>query len=333
MNPAAAPAPPAGPPRAGRWTRIDPRRADHVAAAVPRRWGRVFDGGHPVLVSVGVLLAVLLVQFVLGGLLGPLVLGAVPPGDAHAEEWGKAGSALVTQLLVAAAATALVLWLGWWRHAGFTPVREWSNLHLYWLPVLLVLVVLVFGAMRYGASPGWLALTVPGALATGYLEELVIRGIILLVLLRAWRHRPRGVLAAVLVSSLVFGLAHYANLVDPDPRPLTVTAQVLTTTLVGIGLGALVVRTNTLWPAVVVHWLNNAAVQALPGPRAAEPGGPDVLNLAPVLLFLPLALYGLFLLRRTRSERAAPGHADPVRRPRGDGVVGGPGTDRVEQRG
>jgi membrane protease YdiL (CAAX protease family) len=311
VNPADAPAPPAGPPRTGRRTRIDPRRAAHVAAAVPRRWGRVFDGRHPVLVSVGVLLATFLV-LALGDLLGPLVLAEVPPGGAHAEEWGEAASDLVARLLAAAAATGLVLWLGWWRHAGFTPVREWSNPHLYWLPALLVGFVLVVGAMRYGASPGWLALTVPGAFATGYLEELVIRGIILLVLLRAWRHRPRGALAAVLVSGLIFGLAHYANLADPDPRPLGVTAQVLTTTFVGIGFGALVVRTNTLWPAVVLHWLNNAAVQALPGPTPTDPDEPDVLNLAPVLLFLPLALYGLFLLRRTRSERAGAAHADPA---------------------
>ena len=71
-------------------------------------------------------------------------------------------------------------------------------------------------------------------------EELFVRG----MLLRSfWQYRGR--VQAVLFSALFFGVMHFS------------LARLLPTTLLGIVLGLSVVATNSLWPAIVIHGLNN----------------------------------------------------------------------------
>jgi membrane protease YdiL (CAAX protease family) len=84
-------------------------------------------------------------------------------------------------------------------------------------------------------------------------EELFFRGLVLRSLERRF-----GALAAVLVSSAVFGMAH--------PQPLETKGLVLvmiTLTALGCVLGALVVRTGRLGPSILAHATFNAWTAAL----------------------------------------------------------------------
>lgn len=81
-------------------------------------------------------------------------------------------------------------------------------------------------------------------------EELLFRGLLLSALLR--RMRP---LAAVLVSALVFALAHL-----PDLHWLWYGVPNLA--LLGIAFAWLRLRSGSLWPAIVAHACNNLLVMA-----------------------------------------------------------------------
>lgn len=108
----------------------------------------------------------------------------------------------------------------------------------------------------------------------------------------------RGPVGAVVIAAAIFGLLHLVNAFNA-PLP-EVVVQVVYVTLIGIGFGALMMRTNALWLLVTLHALFNSGA-ALQG---ANDGG--AVEAVLMLSTLPCAVYGLFLLRRVkRGEQAA----------------------------
>jgi hypothetical protein len=78
-------------------------------------------------------------------------------------------------------------------------------------------------------------------------EEMVFRGAILRTLLR-WNSKPWG---AIIISAIFFSAAH----MNP--------AQIPHTLLIGILLGWLYYRTDSIVPGVVYHWVNNTVAYVL----------------------------------------------------------------------
>jgi membrane protease YdiL (CAAX protease family) len=93
-----------------------------------------------------------------------------------------------------------------------------------------------------------LLLAVASVLLAGVGEELAFRGVLLRLLL------PRGVGPAVLLSSVLFGLMHVANLAVGADWPTTLL-QVTFTALAGAGYAAVRLRTGSLWPCIGLHAL------------------------------------------------------------------------------
>ncbi len=94
-------------------------------------------------------------------------------------------------------------------------------------------------ALEVDEQPLWVPLVV-FALLPGLCEELLFRGALFGLLRRSLQPVPR-----VLVVAAAFGLLHLAL-----PR-------LLTTGSMGVLLGFVVLRTGSLWPAVLMHALNN----------------------------------------------------------------------------
>lgn len=83
------------------------------------------------------------------------------------------------------------------------------------------------------------------------LEEVVFRGWILSRLVR--RHSN---LFAILGSSLLFGLMHIRNIYWLEPWAL-VRMMVFTGLIFGPVAGYVTLRFRSLWPAVILHYVNN----------------------------------------------------------------------------
>jgi membrane protease YdiL (CAAX protease family) len=192
---------------------------------------------------------------------------------------GPIAGAALLGAVAIALPSAVLLGLGWLRVA---PAPEGDSL---------------------GAAVGMLPLLVPAALW----EELLLRGFAFAVVREAW-----GTWRALVVTSLVFGLLHLMNAESG-------AQSVALVTLAGIFLGAILVRTGSLYAAWAAHLAWNFVMAA--GLHAAVSGvglaapdyrivdaGPDWATGGPwgpeggLFAGLAMALSTLLLLRPTRGR-------------------------------
>lgn len=234
-------------------------------------------------------------------------------GAAIVPDEKKAFAELFSDTLRAGAVAWLLVHLGWFTRVGFTRPSQWRALWLASFPALLTLLFIAGSLGEADLSdPVHAALVLPQPLLTGFWEEGLTRGFLLFVLLAAALRSGRGAITAVLGSSAVFGLMHVINVVGADPG--ATASQVLYATFIGIGFAALLLRTNSLWLLVALHFLFNL-------PSALKPEeSSSGFNAQGVLLALPLALYGLWLLRERRAgdapvDAAPDGMRAPAARP------------------
>jgi uncharacterized protein len=205
---------------------------------------------------------------------GALGVAALLP---HASEWT---ARLVVLLALAAAVTAVLAATRGWHTAGFS--TRVSEPRLLIVPAAVALPPLFGGVQLPGA--GLLAVFVLGYALTGFFEEALFRGLIFGVL------RPAGVWAAVWISSALFAAAHLPNMLFGQAPAITL-AQAVGTFCFGVGYAAVRLRTATVLPLMVLHFLTDLFLRIDAMPTWAHWSvmvGGDTL----------LLIYGLFLLRQ-----------------------------------
>ena len=180
------------------------------------------------------------------------------PENEVGQLYGDALAKLVVFLIFLA-----VLWrFGWITLSGITRL---GNIRIW--PVIAGLTIYAVLTQLY-AFTGSITVTFPNpplaaanwvfAFSTALVEETMVRGLVLIAMILAWGSTKQGQLKAIFFSSLLFGLIHLINLMIRPPG--VVLLQALIVTLPGIFYAALVLTYRTLWPAIVIHWLGNAAV-------------------------------------------------------------------------
>ena len=122
----------------------------------------------------------------------------------------------------------------------------------------------------------------------GILEELIFRGL----LFRAMEKDNRK--AAVLVSSLTFGIGHIVNLLNGAPV-LDTLLQIIYAVSIGLLFTILFLKTGSLIPCIITHSTVNA-LSAIAGPRSSALD----LVAALVLTIVPL-LYTFWILKKQET--------------------------------
>lgn len=188
---------------------------------------------------------------------------------------------------------SLELKVYWWSR------QLWRRSYLLLLPMSYLLLNLLGEEVFW---PGWSNLIsgVSASLLTGFLEELLLRGCILMLIYRAMPER--NLLQAVLLSSLLFGLAHWVNLLNDGINWIMALAQVSYAFFIGVGFAAVYVRTSALIPLILIHAGINM-MDFLTEDGASEPVVEITQVLPAVLICLPLLLYGLFILRASKRSQ------------------------------
>jgi membrane protease YdiL (CAAX protease family) len=148
------------------------------------------------------------------------------------------------------AVVAILTAMGWWRKVGFRAPRRPRDLLWFLVPFLPVAFNLIPGLEFVDALTvaGLLAL----ALAVGFVEESVFRGMMLTALV------PRGAWLAVAVTSVLFGVTHLANVLAGATLAETIS-QILYAVAIGVAFAALVLRKGVIWPLVFAHFAIDAA--------------------------------------------------------------------------
>lgn len=193
-------------------------------------------------------------------------------------------------VLVVAVAAVLTA-MGWWRKVGFRAPRRPRDLVWFVLPFLPVVVNLVPGVEFVDTLTvtGLLAL----ALAVGFVEESVFRGLMLTAL------APRGAWRAIIVTAVLFGVTHLANVLAGATLAETVS-QVLYAGAFGVAFAALVLRKGIIWPLVLAHFAIDAVhFLQRPGFEFSE-AWTVTIN---VVLIVVFTAYGVLVMRGVSGTR------------------------------
>ena len=207
-------------------------------------------------------------------------------------------------MLVATACLLLVMWRwGWLRPAGITVLGS-GRLWLLTAGLAASLVVAYqfafFGKIAIDLSASWAAGQAQAILGrqvvVGVAEETLFRGFLLYALVRVWGDTRRGLLAAVTLPALLFGLLHIAQVSGGNPLDDTLMTM-LNCFVSGLWWGALVLLGGSLWSAVLIHAAINASFQI--GAASLTAFDPSAVDYAlATLAELPLAIAGFWLLLR-----------------------------------
>lgn len=183
----------------------------------------------------------------------------------------------------------LTLALGWWKEIGLGWKASWKGWHLLWF----VPVMFIVGVAAVGIPPKSPAVVVSLLLLTlfiGFQEEVIWRGMIVKAL------RPTGIMPTVLWSAFFFGIIHF-NTILVGASPAYSLLQVVASFLGGIGMAAIRLRMESLWPMILAHALNDFAMFITRSEVVVTTAPPAWLVAAKTLLPLFICFYGLYLLR------------------------------------
>ena len=196
--------------------------------------------------------------------------------------WLYAAANIALTLVVAVILTVM----GRWRSIGFRAPRRRRDLLYFLVPFLPVILNVVPGLQFIGAAE--VTGLLPLALMVGFVEESVFRGLMLTAL------RERGVWRAIIVTSVLFGLTHLANVLA-GATVLETISQVAYTIAFGVAFAALVLSTGIIWPLVLAHAAIDAAYfLQVPG-FAFSTTWTLIINLGVVVVFTG---YGIVVMRR-----------------------------------
>ncbi|MCE9677769.1 CPBP family intramembrane metalloprotease [Shewanella sp. AS1] len=190
-----------------------------------------------------------------------------------------------------------------WKDLQFS--RPHSVLRVMWFPSLYLLLFVV-GAVFLGLPPFHIVVFIAlNTLMVGFSEEIMFRGI----LFRAFE-KAMNIWPAILITSVLFGAVHSLNVfITGDLMPALM--QSIAATMSGLVFLAILLRTGSIWPAIIYHFfwdcllflISHAAQAARPEGADADPAG--LALYAPILLNLPNLIFALFMLRNIGKEYGA----------------------------
>ncbi|MCK9204474.1 MAG: CPBP family intramembrane metalloprotease [Bacteroidales bacterium] len=155
-----------------------------------------------------------------------------------------------------------------------------------------------------------LILFIASNLLTGSSEEIVMRGIIQPLVIKAQAHSKAAIIKGVLMTSILFSLIHFFNLIKDPGNWVGILYQVFFAMCIGIFFGGLLIRTGNLIPVCIIHGLINFAfgisklkiylnVENIP----AEQDNFKILSLVVTsIVFLLIGFSGLFMIKMTDEQ-------------------------------
>ncbi len=200
---------------------------------------------------------------------------------------------LPVQALTCLVVLGAVALLGWWRVTGLTSAidRRGLRMAIYITAIPLTFFVIVAILLLTGGELNRailiLSVIVVFNLLVGLFEETLFRGVVFHGLRTA-----HSLWFAILASSLLFGLFHLVNLAVGQDWHITIF-QVVNASALGVFFCGIMLQTNSLWPAIVLHAVWNS--YAMAGQMAASELPladlqPGTLSITPANYILPLLI-------------------------------------------
>jgi len=141
------------------------------------------------------------------------------------------------------------------------------GLILGWVTYVIVIVTVVVNVSSFPANsfaipnaPSLVITILHPFIGTGLFEEVLFRGLVLNLLLVEFGGSKKGIVKAVIISSVLFGVVHIGNAIAGVGLLATITT-IIGATLVGVFYAALYMRTKNLWVVIILHAITNLSRQ------------------------------------------------------------------------
>jgi len=145
------------------------------------------------------------------------------------------------------------------------------------------------------------------SIMAGFAEETIFRGLPGSYLMRQWKNDQKRIFKTVVITSILFGLAHATNLFKGATVGYTIF-QVIGAAAIGIFFCALFIRSGLLWPGIFLHVLNDviafiySPVNEWSKPTELMAQKFELINIIDLALCLSLAAIGFYLIRPAKKQ-------------------------------
>ncbi|RYZ22683.1 MAG: CPBP family intramembrane metalloprotease [Chitinophagaceae bacterium] len=218
-------------------------------------------------------------------------------------------SGAFTRLLICGGLLLFMHKKGFFTFNGLAPVFTMRNIWLLVIPVFVTALMAFSNIETFNQTKGSMLLLFGfNAAVTGVLEEFTIRGTVLPLMLKHFSKSKHTFFKAMLLSSLLFGIAHFIGLVRHPDNFSGILSQVIFAIGIGFFLAALLFRTQNIVAPIIVHFLINFTGGVY---RLKENGNNDtsaseaisLFDYIPVLvLSFALVFVGVYIVRKIEKE-------------------------------
>ncbi len=145
------------------------------------------------------------------------------------------------------------------------------------------------------------------SLAIAVSEEFLFRGVIFTQMLDSRKDKKGCIWAAMILSSVIFGLRHFLNLVTTPNVVITTVGQALFTFMAGFYLCAVYLRTRNIWICIIIHFLEDFftgfwAIVSTSAQAAQSVDGTPANMLLLVAVHLVYVIFGVLMIKSKKWQ-------------------------------
>ena len=164
---------------------------------------------------------------------------------------------------------------------------------LFYAPLLVLLTANLWYGAAMNLSPLETVLYVLSMFCVGFLEEMIFRGLLFQAMVK------NGVRAAIIVSSVTFGIGHIVNLINGSGAELLPNLlQVVYAIAIGFAFVMIYCKTKSLMPCILTHSIFNG-LSAFANEAAMTPQRELISG---ILLAVIAGGYALYLTLAVKEE-------------------------------
>ena len=165
---------------------------------------------------------------------------------------------------------------------------------LFYAPLLVLLTANLWYGIGMNLSPLETVLYILSMFCVSFLEEMIFRGLLFQAMVK------NGVRAAIIVSSVTFGIGHIVNLINGSGAELLPNLlQVVYAIAIGFAFGMIYCKTKSLMPCILIHSVFNG-LSAFANEAAMTPQR-EILS--GILLAVIAGGYALYLALAVKEDK------------------------------
>lgn len=167
-------------------------------------------------------------------------------------------SGIFTRLLIITAAVWIIGKLNLKNYNGLNKSKKLNNLQALGIPSIFILLGIISNWDIYiDTKISILLLFTLSVIIVGIAEEMIFRGIIQPLFIRYFKNQKKVLYLSIIFSALIFGVIHYFNILKEPNNFWGITHQVFFAISIGVFLGGLMLRTNSIIIPSLFHGLVN----------------------------------------------------------------------------